>query len=241
MVTQGALGCWSLAEWFSLKASYAVAVRWQGSWLSEGSSGCLKFHPRQLLHTSFQDSTETDETTGFWVGKLPSSCVAFTGLQWVSSQPGGSAWSDFLHDSWFLPEHVFQETKAELQVFLWPSLRSHTGPLPLTSVGYTGQPRFSTEGVYPTAWMPRGAVHLETVFEYWLTYSPVFSPLCSHRKHVHSHLCTPLRALPLFLFLSPWSTMSDFGWLVWLVIFEPSVPGLVPDPHPTQIFSVGLN
>ena len=79
MVTQGALGCWSLAEWFSLKASYAVAVRWQGSWLSEGSSGCLKFHPRQLLHTSFQDSNETDETTGFWVGKLPSSLLPSQG------------------------------------------------------------------------------------------------------------------------------------------------------------------
>ena len=240
MVTQGALGCWSLAEWFSLKASYAAPVRWQGPWLSEDPSGCLKVHPRQLLHISFQHATETDRTTGYWVGIFPSSCVAFRGLQCVSSQPGGSAWSGFLHDSWFLPEHVFQETRAELQGFLWPSLSSHTGPLPLTSLGYTGQPRFSMEGVYRTAWMPRGAVHLETIFEAWLTYSPLFPSLWSHRKHVHSHLCIPLRALPLFLFLCPCSTVSDFGWLVCLVIFEPSVPGLVPDPHQTQI-SVGLN
>ena len=42
--------------------------------------------------------------------------------------------------------------------------------------------------------------------------SCLFPSLCSHRKHVHSPLCIPLRALPLILFLSPCSTMSDFGW-----------------------------
>lgn len=171
--------------------------------MSEGSSGCLKFHPRQLLHTSFQHSTETDETTGYWVGIFPSSCVAFAGLLWVFSWPDGSAWSDFLHDNRFLPEHVFQETKAELQGFYDQPQKSHRA----TSTDFHCLHRPAQiqhgEGV-PNSMNAKQCVHLETIFEDWLTYSPVFSPLSAPTGNMY----TPTSAFlsgdcPCFFFYLP--------------------------------------
>lgn len=130
---------------------------------------------------------------------------------WASSQLGASAESGFLHHGGFLPKHTFRETKAEASRFVMAQPQ-RSGPLPLTSLGYTGQPRLG-EGVYKGVNAkecgPLGG-RLSRPAPSVLTFPSLSSPgTC-----VHPQLSSPLRSLSFLSFLSPCSTANTFVSLV---------------------------
>lgn len=91
------------------------------SWLSKGSNG---------LSTQDGSFTASVHCLTKW---LQGGLLLLAGL--ASSQLGGLSIVRLFHESWFLPEHVFQETTAKAA-----TSESHR-PLLLTGIGYTGQPR----------------------------------------------------------------------------------------------------
>lgn len=139
-------------------------------------------------------------------------------------QLGASAESGFLHHSGFLPKRTFQETKAEASGFV-VAQPQRSGPLPLTSLGYTGQPRLG-EGAYKGV----NAKECGPLGGHLCRPAPCLSCLSLHCAPM-GPACAPSSAVlsdhyPFFLFCLPAPLRTPS--FHWLVILEMSVPGLVP-------------
>lgn len=206
MVTQSAVGCLSSAEWSHLGSFMPWHPDDQG-W------GSLK---AQLGWTPKMVPSCTCPLLGWdgcLVGIFLSSCEAFTGLAGIPHSMVVSAYSDFLHDSWSLPEHVFMKLRQKLG-FLCPSLRSHTRSLPLTSIAYTGQPKFNTRTAYTRVWMLRSEGHWEAILKTGYHTFPVSPLLCAPMGSTYAPSSASLSWHYAYFLFFVSLLHSEYLWLV---------------------------